>query len=119
MRKPWLVAALLALAASCGTETDDRSPTTEYVTAAIFRPSCGTAACHSSATGRKRVVLDTVAGVCAAVGDKGDISAWMQDNPPTGNRMPLDSPLPDADIKLVQRWLFPEGDLVIPPLGCP
>jgi hypothetical protein len=109
MRKPWLVAALLALAASCGVETDDRPPTADYVVPSILRPSCGTAACHSSATGRNNVVLDNIADACNA---QLLISYLRGDGV---DRMPLDSPLPEADIKLIAAWQG-EGQ---PYLGCP
>jgi hypothetical protein len=121
MRTSLLVAALLASVASCGVETDDRVPTAEYLVPAIFRPSCGTAACHSSATGRENLVLDTIEGVCAAsrLSERGPLTTWMRDGAPGGNRMPLDSPLPEADIDLIDLWYY-EGDTPREPLpGCP
>jgi hypothetical protein len=110
-----LAAALLASAVSCGVETDDRPPTAEYVVPAIFAPACGTAACHSSATGREGLVLDTIPGVCAASDDKGPLTAWMINDGVEGLRMPLDSPLPKADIGLLDRW-YADG---LPAPGCP
>lgn len=119
MRTPLLVAALLASVASCGTETDDRPPTADYLTAAIFRPACGTAACHSSATGRSGRVLDTVAGVCDA---NGRLPLALTVAKDSDKRMPLDSPLPDADIALIFHWNYvdgdPEGIPLDPPAGC-
>jgi hypothetical protein len=117
MRTPIvLVLAALLATASCGTEDpDERPPTAEYVVPAIFRPSCGTAGCHSSATARKGLVLDTIAGVCEASNALGPLTIWMVDDPPTASRMPLDSPLPDADLALLQVWYL-DG---IPAPGCP
>jgi len=120
MRTSLLVAALVASVASCGVETDDRVPTAEYVVPAIFRPSCGTAACHSSATAREGYALDTIEGVCAA-SDNNPLTQFLTDDAET--RMPLDSPLPDADIALLFRWYYVDGDpeegLIVPPAGCP
>ena len=109
MRTPILVAALLASAASCGVETDDREVTAGYIVPAILRPSCGTAACHSSATGREGVVLDTIEGACASEQLVGYLTG---DASP---RMPLDSPLPDLDIALINAWQI-DGT---PYPGCP
>jgi hypothetical protein len=121
MRTSLLVAALSASAASCGVETDDRVPTAEYVVPAILRPQCGTAACHSSATARAGYVLDTIEGACAA-SDNNPLAPYTTEDAET--RMPLDSPLPDADILLLFCWSFEdcEGErlvLRVPPLGCP
>lgn len=104
MRKPWLVAALLALAASCGTETDDRPATAEYISTAITRPSCGTAACHSSATARNGVILDTQHGLCCATYLGFYVTGKDDEGRAFDPRMPLDSPLPDRDINLILGW---------------
>lgn len=111
MRTPMALAALLALAA-CGEETDDRPVTAQYIVTAITKPSCGTAACHSSASGREGVVLDTVAGLC----ETGYISGLLRgtDSP----RMPADSPLPEPDIALIERWEQIQMDTGEFP-GCP
>ena len=120
MRTSLLVAALLASVASCGVETDDRPVTAEYLTAAIFRPQCGSAACHSSATARRGVILDTVDGACTRelngpvsgflIGDGGLVSGTSR-----LARMPLDAPLPTADINLIAAW----EDFGPRPPGCP
>lgn len=109
MRTPLLVAALLASVASCGTEPDDRPATADYLVPAIFRPSCGTAACHSSATARNGVILDTIEGACVVQ----DVSAYLRGE--NVERMPLDSPLPEADIRLIIGWQA-DGS---PYPGCP
>src|SRR5690349_338376 len=114
MRSPVVLAALLALASCADDGPDERPPTADYVVPAIFRPSCGTAACHSSATAREGLVLDTIDGVCAASNEKGPLTIWMVDDPPTAVRMPLDSPLPTADYNLLVAW-YADG---IPAPGC-
>ena len=101
MRITVVFAALAALASCAEQDPDDRLPEAahvEYIVPAILRPSCGTAACHSTATARNNYVLDTIEGACGA----GFISPFV-----TGEqepRMPLDSPLPQADIALIQAW---------------
>jgi hypothetical protein len=110
MRNILLMVALVATAA-CGVEMDDRPATAQYIVPAITRPSCGTAACHSSATAREGVVLDTVEGLCDYVLATGGVAGYV-----TGTaepRMPLDAPLPDADIALILAF---EADQDFP--GC-
>ena len=123
MRYPWLVA--LVAAAGCGTEGDDRPATAEYIVPAVFRPSCGTAACHSSQTGRKGLALDTIESTCDTISDESysPLYQWTIGDGLNGRRMPLDSPLPEADIALMQRW-FDETDDDPDPMvrhlaGCP
>ncbi len=106
---------LVVAVAACGVETDDRPKTLEYVTAAIFAPSCGTAACHSAFGGAQRLTLDTVEG--ARVSLVGYIQPMDPDSSllyqtlisPGGEgntlRMPYDQPLPQADIELVRVWI--------------
>lgn len=107
MRNILLVVALVSAMAACGEETDDRPATAQYIVPAITRPSCGTAACHSSATARGGgVVLDTVDGFCEAGGVYVFLTGEMEP------RMPLDSPLPQADIDLI-------GVFEIDRTGCP
>ena len=115
MRTDRLAAALIALLAACGVETDDRPATVQYLVPAIFRPSCATAACHSAATARGGLVLDTIEGPCGY----GPVSGFLRDDggiaTESGNRvrMPFDSPLPEADIRLIETW---EADGLT---GCP
>jgi hypothetical protein len=117
MRTILMTAALMATAA-CGEPEDDRPITAEYITAAITRPSCGTAACHSSATAREGYVFDTVEGVCNAVPFAAYAAGVDIDGAAVTPRMPLDSPLPDADIALLLAFedpFFTGGT----PAGCP
>src|SRR5262245_60722748 len=114
MRYPWLVVVLVA-AAGCGTEEDDRPATAAYIVPAILKPSCATAACHSSATGREGLAFGTIEESCDSVvpPEGTDIRAYLVDEGVGGTRMPLDGPLPEADIALIQRW-FDDGFT-----GCP
>jgi hypothetical protein len=104
---------LLLAAAGCGVETDDRPASFTYIREAILVPSCATAACHSAQNQRAGRSFDDEgaydellnAGVVP-----GDASAsplifdvLAGDDPE--KRMPLDSPLPDADIGLISRWI--------------
>ena len=93
-----LLATLVATAlGACADEQDDRPITTEYITAAILRPSCGTASCHSSMTKLAGYVFDTIEGV----NDASPGTVWGQVE--CGD-MPLDQPLPDADARLICLW---------------
>ena len=97
-----LLPGLLLLAAvGCGVETDERPATTEYITTAILRPSCGNAGCHSSQSQKEGVVLDTIEGVEREGAPK--IYAYVASTDPE-ERMPADAPLPDADIALIATW---------------
>lgn len=107
----------LLAAAGCGVETDDRPATFSYIHQAIIVPSCATAACHST--------QNHIAGVDmqdrAAAYDQWSITDVKEFSPvygliggevdtsavgiPEAGRMPLDSPLPDADILLIGRWI--------------
>ena len=114
------VLACLATAslAACATDTDTRPETADYIIEAILAPACGRAACHSSETKVHNLAFDTiVAGKAALIGGSGkrgqklvvagsptksEIVTILSD---TGKPMPPDSPLPDADIELITRWI--------------
>jgi len=104
---------LLLAAAGCGVETDPRPATLDYIAATIFKPSCATGGCHSSlnqTAGRvfddPATIYEQVIGTGVQPGDHTDsplITVYL-----TGDgeyRMPLDAPLPDADIDLIARWI--------------
>jgi hypothetical protein len=112
MRKA-LTLLLVLGAAGCGVEEDPRPASLRYIQAAILKPGCATAACHSTLNQRaSRVfddpdtILDQVYGTGIQPGDPGDsalITVYL-----TGEgefRMPLDAPLPEADIALISRWI--------------
>jgi hypothetical protein len=111
MRNILFAVGLLATAA-CGTEPDDRPVTVDYLVPAILRPACATAACHSSATARRDVILDTIEGACESPQLEGFVSGFIDGAPSGQSRMPKDSPLPDADIALIVAW-------DVPRTGCP
>lgn len=103
------VAALASLAAGCTDATDDRPATREYIVAAILAPSCGRAACHSSATATEGYVFDNLAGANRAFAELVDpgntasrlLTVLRQDE----ERMPPDAPLADDDIALIEKWI--------------
>ncbi len=108
----------VALLAACGTDTDLRPETADYIIEAILAPSCGRAACHSSETAAHNLAFDTIAAGMAALssgsGKRGqklvvagspsqsEIVTILSDS---NGPMPPDSPLPEADIELITRWV--------------
>jgi hypothetical protein len=115
---------LLLAVAGCGVETDDRPVSFEYITTAILRPSCGGASCHSTQNQRAGYILDEPGPAYETLSEKlvpctdgpgscdltdrdlAPIFYLMITKPPNGkDRMPLDAPLPQADIDLIGRWL--------------
>jgi hypothetical protein len=95
----------------CGSETDDRPATKEYIVAAILAPSCGNAACHSSAAAVAGYAFDTLSAATKALdelvvpgSDRSELLRVLRES--GGDRMPLDSPLPDADIELIEKWIL-------------
>jgi hypothetical protein len=103
---------LLGVAAGCGDEIDDRPATKEYIVAAILAPSCANAGCHSSQTKKEGYAFDTVKAADEAFEElvlAGDVqrSRLVQVLRSGGEeRMPLDSPLPEADIALIEAWIL-------------
>src|SRR3954463_9414818 len=118
--------ALIALAASaCGSATDDRPPTLDFITETILAPSCASAECHSAFKREVGDQFDTpaaarlsiVANGLALVSDQEDpASSFLVRSLTVGNpsildpgsgnvRMPYDEPMPDADIELIKRWI--------------
>jgi hypothetical protein len=102
-RSPLVLAALLATAACATDDPDERPPTAEYIIPAILRPSCGTASCHSSATAREGLAFGTFEEACtSALGFS--LNSYLREDGSQGIRMPLDAPLPEADIDLIDTW---------------
>ena len=108
---------LLLAAAGCGTEMDDRPATFSYIHQAILVPSCATAACHST---QNHIAAKDLQDRTLALALFDDVTPAEFSpiyrliggpaEPPVdpyiaAGRMPLDSPLPDADILLIGRWL--------------
>ena len=106
------VVASGALSAGCGDELDDRPATAEYIVAAILAPSCGNAACHSSAAKKEGYAFDTLEEAKKAFTQlvlPGDVqrSRLAQVLRATDDkRMPLDGPMPEADIALIEAWIL-------------
>jgi hypothetical protein len=120
MRLPYLRPGLRSLigalaiagAAGCGDELDDRPATREYIVTAILAPSCANAGCHSSSTAKAGYSFGTQKEAAEAL-DRlvlpGDVlrSRLAQVLRTDGEyRMPLDSPLPEADIALIETWIL-------------
>jgi len=121
-----LVALGAVLASACGNATDDRPATLEYITQTILAPSCASAECHSAFKRQVGDQFDTVdATRRTIVGNQ--LVAFPDDvsdpahsfliqtltvgtpsilYPGEGNvRMPFDSPIPDADVQLIEAWI--------------
>lgn len=147
-----ILGAALGLA-SCGELKDERAYCTneqrargdrtcgrplelEYVTAAIFAPSCGQAQCHSTfhnagnrafdtpeavrktllAPGGDKPLLQFTSTFYDPLRDKGDfplLISWLlplNDVNKGVGRMPFDAPLPDRDIDLLEVWIRADVD---------
>jgi hypothetical protein len=103
--------------AACGVEVDDRPATLPYIVETILKPSCGQAQCHSATTraglGGAVYVFDSVAATRDSINvgqlvvpyDSEDSYVVTNALLATKNRMPLDAPLADDDIKLIRRWI--------------
>jgi hypothetical protein len=124
-----LVWVPLLLCAACGTNEDDRPLELEYLTQAIFVPSCGVTQCHSSFVQARELVLDTPEGVRRGLVDRGLILfdspqydpddptnaaliIWITEIDPFGlgvGRMPFDQPMPNRDVLLLKEWIEAEA----------
>lgn len=114
----------LALAA-CGTTTDDRPRTIEYVTEAILKPTCGQPQCHSTFRQARGDVFDTVTAARRSLIVNGLISfdsvqydpatpsgalliQWITQTDPLGlgiGRMPYDAPMPNEDVNFLELYI--------------
>jgi len=123
-RLVWPALLLCALAA-CG--VDDRPLDARYITDTILAPSCGSVECHSSFVQSNDVVLDTYSAMRDTIvnfqgglisfsdapydpADPADseLITWLTQTDPFGRgigRMPLDEPMPNADVELLKRWI--------------
>jgi len=117
------IAALLA--GACGSATDDRPATLDYITETILAPTCAAAECHSAFKQQVGDVFDTVENTRRSMVVNGLVFAEDADDPASsflirtltvgtpsilspgsGNvRMPFVSPMPDGDIKLIETWI--------------
>ncbi|HET9621409.1 MAG TPA: hypothetical protein VFP84_08595 [Kofleriaceae bacterium] len=118
---------LIALCTSaCGSATDDRPATLDYITETILAPTCASAECHSEFTQEVGDRFDTVSAARfsivrnALVQFPTDVTDPRDSllvralrvgvpsilEPGSGNvRMPYDAPMPEADILLIERWI--------------
>ena len=124
MKRLVLIGALLG--GACGSATDDRPPTLDYITETILAPSCASAECHSAfkrevgdqfdtpEAARLTMVANSL--VLPADADAPEASYLVRAltvgalsilDPKSGDliRMPYDSPLPDRDIELIKTWI--------------
>jgi hypothetical protein len=120
-----LVPLAALLASACGSATDDRPPTLEYITETILAPSCAAAQCHSPFKAQVGDVFDTPEATRRTIVANGLVFVEDRDapeasylirsltvgtdsllDPGSGTvRMPYDAPMPDADIELIKRWI--------------
>lgn len=115
-RRGSLAGAVLAAALAapgCAADTDERPAEFPYIVEAILRPSCATATCHSAMTRREGLDFSSVEAAqqtfddefLVVPGDPGDGQLINVLTTSGEERMPVDSPLPDADIALIQAWI--------------
>jgi len=122
--------AIVIVLGACGTTTDDRPRTLEYVVEAITRPYCANAQCHSAFTAagptfpdgtKVSYSFDSVENAqismqgTVAPGDADSsliyqvlIRSALDDG--TFPRMPYDQPLPDPDKDLIKDWINTGAD---------
>ena len=108
------VLALALLATACAAETDERPAEFPYIVKAILAPSCATATCHSARTQREGVDLSSVEAaqetfdslpLAPQTGEPNDSQLLVLLRTTGEERMPVDGPLPDADIALIEAWI--------------
>jgi hypothetical protein len=118
---------LIALwSGACGSATDDRPATLDYITETILAPSCATAECHSAfkqevgdefdtpAAARRSIVANTLVAYpddMTAPSGSYLIQALRVGEPSILDpgsglvRMPYDAAMPEADIRLIESWI--------------
>lgn len=117
-----MLIAVLACGA-CAESTDERPATFEYIVNAVLAPSCATALCHNSMTRREGYAFDTVEEARTSMGKPPGLVPvggtlpeevefttlvrvlTVESDDEFNPRMPIDSPMPDADIELIKRWI--------------
>ena len=126
-RRSTAVLAALGLAVVGCDTPEDRPSAWSYVHAAIVRPSCTTAACHSKLGSQAGLDLSTADAAYAVLTGRVCGAPEIPGSPagnlvlpghPESSRlmyllrgeggaiMPPDVPLPDAEIAIVERWIL-------------
>jgi hypothetical protein len=120
-----LVGALVA--GACGSATDDRPATLEYITQTVLAPSCAAAQCHSALKRQVGDQFDTLEATRVSIVANGLVvfpddtvapessllittltvgtTSILDPGSDTKIRMPYDAPMPDADIELIKAWI--------------
>ena len=119
--------AIAALALVACDTVDDRPDTWSYIHAAIIEPSCATANCHSAISrtagidlsDREQSYVFVVGRLCTTsmglpVGPGNYAFPFHPERSPllhllrgdADRIMPPDTPLPDPEIELVERWIL-------------
>jgi hypothetical protein len=117
--------ALLCALAACGA-TDDRPLDAQYLTDTIFAPACGSVECHSTFVQSNNAVFDTYSAMRSTIVNfPGPLVSFSPDQydpadpkdsflvrlltqidaAPGIDRMPLDAPMPNADVELIKAWI--------------
>lgn len=115
MRLRLLLLPLAVSTVACAADEDTRPAEFAYIAKTIFEPNCATAACHSAATAAEGLDFSSVEASRATFMRKGLVT--VPDDPPANElihvlttsgelRMPVDGPLPDADLALIERWII-------------
>ena len=119
------LALFAAVLAACGSATDDRPATLDYITETIFVPTCALAECHSAFKQQAGDVFDTPESARRTIVLNGHAYPFDADNPARTYlirsltvgvtsvidqsrgliRMPFVQPMPDTDVKLIERWI--------------
>jgi hypothetical protein len=124
----FVLAAFFGLTmAACGGAEDDREATWSFISPVIVQQNCATSSCHNQASAVAGLDLSTVAHGYKSLlrltlpvrGSQGEKARTLvvPYNPDESrlvnmlrargaNRMPPDRPLPEADIRLVERWIL-------------
>jgi hypothetical protein len=124
MRTP-VVCALALTVAACA-EADDRPARWSYLQPAIIAPGCATATCHSAASAVAGLDLSSRTGAYTFLTGRICGEPLLPGSPPRNyvdpgspeysqlvyqlrgigrTRMPPDTPLPEVEIALIERWI--------------
>ncbi len=114
MRLASIAILAAAAAAGCAAETDERPAEFAYIAKAILEPSCATATCHDAQTQREGMDFSSAEASAATFQDNAFVT--VPDEPANNRivfilrtsgeeRMPVDGPMPDADIALIEAWI--------------